>query len=145
MTPNFKTLVAIQPEAPGHITIPNTRKELRRVAEIVQNDNLIKLGNGDAPSSVDNVLLHLPDVCIAHFACHGLQNMTNPLESALILDNGKELKISRLMETHMPKASLVFLSACCTAMGDMNLPDEAMHIAASMLFAGFRGAVATMW
>jgi CHAT domain-containing protein len=30
-------------------------------------------------------------------------------------------------------------------MGDENLPDEIIHFAATMLFAGFRGAVATMW
>jgi len=45
----------------------------------------------------------------------------------------------------MPNASLAFLSACQTAMGDENLPDKAFHLAAALLFAGFRGTVATMW
>ena len=45
----------------------------------------------------------------------------------------------------MPNASLAFLSACETAMGAEDLPDEAMHLAASLLFAGFGGVVATMW
>ena len=30
-------------------------------------------------------------------------------------------------------------------MGHEDLPDEAMHLGATLLFAGFRGAVATMW
>jgi CHAT domain-containing protein len=41
--------------------------------------------------------------------------------------------------------SLAFLSACETAKGDEGTPDEAMHLAAAVLFAGFRGVVATMW
>jgi CHAT domain-containing protein len=41
--------------------------------------------------------------------------------------------------------SLAFLSACETAKGDKTIPDEAMHLAATLLFAGFRGVVATMW
>ena len=45
----------------------------------------------------------------------------------------------------MPKARLIFLSACQTAMGDEDLPDESLHLAATMLFTGFHGAIATMW
>ena len=44
--------------------------------------------------------------------------------------------------------SLAFLSACETAKGDSKTPDEAIHLAATLLFqlfAGFRGVVATMW
>jgi CHAT domain-containing protein len=41
--------------------------------------------------------------------------------------------------------SLAFLSACQTAMGDETTPDEMMHLAAALLFAGFRSVVATMW
>jgi CHAT domain-containing protein len=40
---------------------------------------------------------------------------------------------------------LAFLSACETAKGDEKSPDEAMHLAATMIFAGFRGVIATMW
>jgi hypothetical protein len=30
-------------------------------------------------------------------------------------------------------------------MGDENIPDEALHLAATLLFAGFQSVVATMW
>ncbi|KIM78748.1 hypothetical protein PILCRDRAFT_10966 [Piloderma croceum F 1598] len=45
----------------------------------------------------------------------------------------------------MPNASLAFLSACETAMGNENLPDEAIHLGATLLYAGFQGVVATLW
>ncbi|CAE6496907.1 unnamed protein product, partial [Rhizoctonia solani] len=40
---------------------------------------------------------------------------------------------------------LAFLSACQTATGDENLPDEAVHLASGMLMAGYASVIATMW
>ena len=47
----------------------------------------------------------------------------------------------------MPVCSLqlTFLSACETAQGEDNHPDEAVHVAAGMLAAGFRDVIGTMW
>jgi CHAT domain-containing protein len=94
---------------------------------------------------VQDVLSHLSSSHIVHFACHGKQDAVAPLESRLILHDGHPLKVSEIMKQPMPYASLAFLSACETAMGAEELPDEAMHLAASLLFAGFRGVVGTMW
>jgi CHAT domain-containing protein len=43
--------------------------------------------------------------------------------------------------------ALAFLSACETATGDREIPDdsEALHLAATLLIAGFQSVVATMW
>jgi CHAT domain-containing protein len=80
---------------------------------------------------------------ILHLACHGLQ-AENPLESALMLSDGM-LSIQDLMTMSLPDAVLAFLSACQTARGSERLPDQAVHLAASMLFCGFRSVVGTMW
>lgn len=37
------------------------------------------------------------------------------------------------------------MSACQTSTGDETLSEEAVHLAAGMLAAGYRGVVATMW
>jgi CHAT domain-containing protein len=144
-TLDFKMVVAIQPNAPGSFPLRHTHNELAAVRSIVPNENLTVLGVENTPASVENVLSHLSNASIAHFACHGHQDFSNPLESGLKLDGGKMLKISQLMAKPMPKALLAYLSACETAMGAETIADEAMHIAASMLFAGFHGVVATMW
>jgi CHAT domain-containing protein len=101
---------------------------------------------------VDTARLYLQDSSIVHFACHGVQDLQDPLNSGLILSDGR-LKVSEIM--HRPEddhaldakksMSLAFLSACETAKGDNKMPDEAMHLAATLLFVGFRGVVATMW
>ena len=97
-------------------------------------------------SSICNqsALTPLESASLTHFACHGSQDLINPLDSALHLSDG-DLKVSKIMEQHMPTASLAFLSACETAKGDEKTPDEAIHLASTMLFTGFRGVVGTMW
>lgn len=105
----------------------------------------VKLGIPEAPASVERVVSHLSTASIAHFACHGQHEARSPLDSALILEDGK-LKVSRILQLPtVPNALLAFLSACETAKGDKNLPDEAIHVGAALLSTGFRGVVATMW
>jgi CHAT domain-containing protein len=138
-TNSFQMMVVIQPK-----TLLYASQELRNIAARVPNDCLVKLGITGTPASVETVVSHLSAVSIAHFACHGEQNARNPLDSCLILDDGN-LKVSQIMQQSTPNALLAFLCACQTAMGDEKIPDEAIHLGATMLFAGFRGVVATMW
>ena len=49
------------------------------------------------------------------------------------------------MQQNLKNADLAFLSACQTCTGAETLPDEAVHLAAGMLAAGYRRVVATMW
>ena len=111
---------------------------------LMYHRTLTKFGIANVPASVDKVFSSLSTISIAHFACHGQQDTASLLESAFVLEDGC-LKVSRIMEQDMPNASFAFLSACQTAMGDENLPNEAFHLAAALLFAGFRGTVTTMW
>ena len=138
-TKPFEMMVVIQPQ-----TLSCANQELRNIAARVPNEFLVELGVPKAPATVNKVVSHLSSASIVHFACHGEQDKKNPLESSLILEDG-QLEISRIMQESIPNASLAFLCACETAMGHEDLPDEAMHIGATLLFAGFRGVVATMW
>jgi CHAT domain-containing protein len=88
-------------------------------------------------------VLNQEDATILHLACHGVQD-PNPLQSAFLLSNGR-LTIEHIMRLRLPRAVLAFLSACQTAKGSQNQPDQAVHLAASMLFCGFRSVVGTMW
>ena len=140
---DFKMLAVIEPGSGRH-HLPATETELERIKTHVPHDWLITFGMKDSPSSVEKVLAALSTASFIHFACHGSQGFNNPLESALILHDG-HLKISQIMEQRMKTASLAFLSACETAKGDNETPDEVMHLAATLLFAGFHGVVGTMW
>jgi CHAT domain-containing protein len=72
----------------------------------------------------------LQSATLVHIASHGLQDV---------------LSMSDLMKLHLWNAFIAFLSACDTAKGNRDQPDQAIHLASKMLFIGFRSIVATMW
>ncbi|KAJ6631916.1 CHAT domain-containing protein, partial [Mycena sp. CBHHK59/15] len=135
-------------------SLPFTSKELEKIRERVPKQSLTEFGTTESPATVNNVLSELQSSSILHFACHGTQDPSDPLESALLI-SGERMKVSQIMErsgqsrnaVNMPanRRRLVFLSACETAMGDPSQSDESMHLAAALLFAGFPSVVATMW
>ncbi|KAG0699085.1 CHAT domain-containing protein [Suillus ampliporus] len=49
------------------------------------------------------------------------------------------------MENDTPQAEFAFLSACHTAVGDEETPDEVIHLAAGLQFSGFKSVIGTLW
>jgi CHAT domain-containing protein len=140
-----KLLLVGQSNSPGHAPIPNVSLELKRIQAVIKttvtNTICVPLESGDATHN--NVLAEMASSHITHLACHGTASR-DPLDSAVVLHDGN-LKVGTLMRTPLADARLVFLSACETAQTNPSEPDESIHIAAAMLFAGFKGAIATMW
>jgi CHAT domain-containing protein len=144
----FKVTAVVEPHAPNCAPLPGTVAELQKITNRASAQWITALCNTTGAMVMD----HLQDSSIVHFACHGVQDSKNPLDSGLMLSDGR-LKVSQIMhkpdnkntERRRKAMSLAFLSACETAKGDSSTPDEAMHLAASLLFVGFRGVVATMW
>ena len=112
--------------------------------EVIKNSTSITLLESSA-GSVEEVLGLMKEVDWVHFACHGIQDPTSPTNSGLCLANEQRLKVSDIITLSRSRGSLAFLSACQTATGDKELSDEAIHIAAGMLFAGYSGVIGTMW
>lgn len=79
-----------------------------------------------------------------HFACHAAQEATSPDRSGFALHDSV-LTVSDLAAQPARHRELAFLSACQTATGSIRHPDEALHLAAAMLFLGYRHVIATMW
>jgi CHAT domain-containing protein len=84
------------------------------------------------------------DTNVLHLACHGLQDQSNPLNSRFCLHN-RDLMASDLIKMRLDHGFLAYLSACETAKGDVKHTDEVIHLAATMLAAGYKSVVATMW
>jgi CHAT domain-containing protein len=139
----LQALLFSEPSAPGLAPIPSVDDEVQMVARIVMSTSASVANDVYASSMVQSVLEQAPSAHILHLACHGHQH-EDPLKSCFALQDGR-LTISALMDLKLPKAMLAYLSACETAKGDKNQPDQAVHLAASMLFCGFRSVVATMW
>lgn len=84
----------------------------------------------------------LAEHAFAHFACHG--GTTSTGEAALFLADAP-LTLVDLARLDLDDAHLAVLSACHTAIGDTDLPDEAHHVAAALQVAGFRHVVSALW
>jgi CHAT domain-containing protein len=97
-----------------------------------------------AHATVEGITDRIQTAHFVHLACHGTQDQTNALDSGFHLSNG-QLTISKLMDLNLDKAWFAYLSACETAKSDAKQPEQAVHIAAAMLHAGFKSVVATMW
>ena len=79
-----------------------------------------------------------------HLACHGAQHAKKPFESWFAMADGK-LTLMRIIHERYTNSEFAFLSACHTAVGDKSTPDEVLHLAAGMQFAGFNGVIGTLW
>lgn len=94
--------------------------------------------------SAQNCLAYMEEFSSVHLACHASQNAADPLKSRFLLHAG-ELTLGTIIQMDLKNADLAFLSACQTSTGEEKLSDEAVHLAAGMLAAGYRRVVATMW
>ena len=90
----------------------------------------------------------LPICTVAHFACHGVVDAQDPLQSKLLLkDWGRDpLTINTLMQMQIENCQLAYLSACETAANkDMLLRDEGLHISGAFQMAGVPNTIASWW
>jgi CHAT domain-containing protein len=133
-----KILIVSQPETPNQRPIPGTEKEAAVIQSIFpQSTTLLNRDKGLISAVLEGMKTH----SWVHLACHGIQDS---LDSAFLLEDGK-LKLSTLMLQSIPHAEIAFLSACQTASGDEQLPEEAVHLAAGMLNVGYKSVIGTMW
>jgi CHAT domain-containing protein len=121
------------------------KDEICHVRTAAENESVaINAQYMDDTAVVTHVAEAFKGANLAHLACHGIQHPDNALSSGFYLSDGS-LTVSHLMDLDLKDAFFAFLSACETAKGDKNQPDQTVHLAAAMLFVGFRSVVATMW
>jgi CHAT domain-containing protein len=66
------------------------------------------------------------------------------MKSAFALYDGS-LELAHLASKRLTHGRFAFLSVCHAASGLLDLPGEAMHLAAGVQFIGFTSVIATMW
>lgn len=151
MTEGDMLLVAVSQPAQWR-QLPCSIEEIENVVPIIPmsvpvdilSDNRGSAMRSTGTPTVKAILDALPKTAMLHLACHGYQDANSPLDSGFAMSDGM-LTVSDLMSVRLEKPLLAVLSACETAKGDKAQPDQAIHLAATMLFAGFRSVVGTMW
>ncbi|KAF8553241.1 hypothetical protein OG21DRAFT_1414673 [Imleria badia] len=140
---DLRLLAIRQPPSDGLSQLPGVATELEHIKAVIRNSpsartTLLESSVG----TVEEVLSLMKGADWVHFACHGIQD---DVDSGLCLADRRRLKLRDIIALSRPHGGLAFLSACQTATGDKRLSDEAIHIAAGMLFAGYGGIIGTMW
>ena len=142
---DISLLVVRQPPSDGLSHLPGVVTELEHIREVIKNAPSSRTTLLESSVGTVEEVLALMQADWVHFACHGIQDAARPTQSGLCLADGHRLQISDIIGLSRPHGGLAFLSACQTATGDEGLSDEAIHIAAGMLFAGYGGVIGTMW
>ncbi|KAG8863097.1 hypothetical protein FRB96_009277 [Tulasnella sp. 330] len=123
--------------APGEAILTHLGDELAGIMKRIPDITILK----GEKCTREAVLAGLDDHAWVHFACHGHQDL---FRSDFALADGP-LYLIEIIKKRLPLAELAMLSACHSAAGDHETPDEAIHLAGGMQFAGFRSVIGTMW
>ena len=137
-------MVISEPNTAGFSSIPSTQKETRDLEVLMEGTAVNVLLLEDSQATRESVKAGMTSHGWVHFACHGVQDVQQPLLSGLCLHDGR-LELLEIMKQQIPNADFAFLSASETSKGDPNLSEEVVHLTAGMLSAGYRGVVGTMW
>ncbi|KAG8809751.1 hypothetical protein FRC19_005034 [Serendipita sp. 401] len=139
---SFKLLAVALPLTPYASSLPYTTNEIERIQKLTTKTSLVELTSESA--TVKRVVEEMKASDWVHLACHGEQVIEKAMKSGLLLHD-KKLELSEMIKLSLPRAEFAFLSACQTATGDEKVAEESVHLASGMLFAGYRGLIATMW
>ena len=143
-TAEQKCFIAIgQAKAAGESELLSVGTELDNIAQRVDGFTTFTRIDGEE-SRISRVVEELGKNQWVHLACHGLPNRKQPFESAFALHDG-HFTIQHIIGCDLKNTEFAYLSACHTTVGDEESPDEAIHLASAMQFAGFRSVIGTMW
>jgi CHAT domain-containing protein len=143
VTPSFVTIGQGQPGVGKGKALLAVDSELELVHKLIPATASRTSISGDAATRA-GALEALEDSTWVHLACHGKQDPAQPYHSHFVMRD-EHLTLLDIMERHIPRAEFAFLSACHTAVGDKETPDEVIHLAAGLQFAGFKSVVGTLW
>ena len=135
------TVIGIR-DIPGkpHLHLPSVNKELHSIKKVIPSANILH----NSKATVSSVLETIENYEWLHLACHGEQDGVTPLNSCLHLYDDS-LSLSQILSKDLPKAQFAFLSACQTAMGSSDLPNESLHLAGGFIVAGCQATIGTLW
>ncbi|PNP82363.1 hypothetical protein FNYG_04298 [Fusarium nygamai] len=152
-------LIAAMPTTPKGPNDKRTPKNLPGVAEEMRE--ILNLTRSHMHTtvhthpSVDQVMDDLKTCRIAHFACHGTSDYSDPSNSGLILQKSAgpdeaveqdRFTVQRVSDLRLRYAQIAYLSACSTAENKAaRLSDEVIHVVSGFQVAGFPHVVGCLW
>jgi CHAT domain-containing protein len=127
--------------------LPFAAIEGEAIAQIFQIDDAFRL-RGSQQATIDAYKQLLNQVNSVVSSHHAQSRLDNPLESALILANGRRVTLADLLSPAWRFADLgdVFLSCCETGLTmPKSLTDELLTLGTGFLCAGARSVISSLW
>jgi CHAT domain len=128
------------PTTPHRANLPNVQVEEHLITQLFGDRCTALVGE---QATRGTVLTNLPGHSWVHFACHGEQNLGDPSHGGVVVQDGT-LTVTDL-SAQQYRGEFAYLSGCKTAVGGVNLPDEAITLAAALHYTGYRHVIATLW
>jgi tetratricopeptide (TPR) repeat protein len=152
-------LIAAMPTSPKGLgdkkapkKLPGVEEEMREILILTRSHMRTTV---HTHPSTDQVLEALKTCRIAHFACHGTSDYSDPSNSGLILQKSTgpdealvqdRLTVQRVSGLRLRYAQIAYLSACSTAENKASrLSDEVIHVMSGFQVAGFPHVVGCLW
>ncbi|TAF70578.1 MAG: CHAT domain-containing protein [Oscillatoriales cyanobacterium] len=126
-------------------TLPNAEFECEQIAKFYNIPENLRL-KGRSQATVINYRQLLKQVQVLHSSHHAQSRLDSPLESCLLLADGK-ITLGQIMSPgfRLPNLSDVFLSCCETNLGVAGISDDILSLSTGFLCAGARSVVSTLW
>ncbi len=125
-------------------TLPAAAEEAQAVAQLLPGSTLLM----EPQATVARVIELAASHDMIHFAGHALYDPEQPLQSglALVSAEGKldMLTAARLYDMQTP-ASLAFLSACETGLGEISGGQDVIGLQRGFFFAGVQTVIGSLW
>ena len=140
-------LLAAMEETIDRPKLEDAVREVKCVQPILEPQFRIRSFTNPPPTRKD-IVTNLRKCTIAHLACHGEADPSDPLRSKILLQDWapKPLRVAFIMRMDMENCQLAYLSACETAVNkDEELAEEGLHISGAFQMAGVPNTVATWW
>jgi tetratricopeptide (TPR) repeat protein len=146
LTPTRALLVAME-HTPEQTRLPFAVREIDVIRGLVKSMHLEPI---EPRRHKKDIIVHLQQCKVFHFAGHGHTDSHDPSRSHLLLEDGKNdpLTVANILETNLREYSpfLAYLSACGTGrIKDKRFIDESIHLISACQLAGFRHVIGTLW
>jgi len=144
-------LLATMTTTPGLPTLPGVEFEKEAILKVIPAH--VKPQVYEHPNA-GCIIQSLEHCSIAHFACHGLSDYTDPSKTGLVFQKKDEtgclvrdvMSVHDVSELRLERARVAYLSACSTAEnGAAKLRDEVIHVVSGFQVAGFAHVVGCLW
>lgn len=121
--------------------LPNVLPEAKAIAEYFPQ--VTALYESDA--TPQNVIANASGKQLIHFGCHGSFDIEHPQQSGLVLADGW-LTVQRIVsELRLDETEIVTIGSCLSGKLNIASGDELMGLTQSMLTAGAKSVVGSLW